>query len=143
MPGFKQYVEETKSDVEKGLEPLRYTTVLYKDGKPLGILSLFDLDDNLIMSYGIVPKHRGNHYSEQIKKEVSEYVFHFVPTIEKITAYIEATNYNSLKSISRLSMQNIAEMYDKETGKKYFVFTVYNPNYIKSDINNTDNQRKI
>jgi RimJ/RimL family protein N-acetyltransferase len=136
LPDFKQYIEDTAEDIEIGLEPLRYTTIVYKEGRAIGLLSLFNLDDNLIISLGIAPKYRGNHYSSKITDEVFEYVFNMDSSIEKIVAYVEKTNLNSLKSISRVSKTYVDEMHNNSKGKEYFEVTKYNPYYTKGNIRN-------
>jgi hypothetical protein len=56
------------------------------------------------------------------------------PSIEKIVAYIEKTNLNSLKNISRVSKIYVNEIYDNSRKKEYFEVVKYNPHYIKGNI---------
>lgn len=127
LSDFKQYILETMIALENNEEPIRFTTFVYKDSVLVGILSLLDLGDNLVLSYGICPKQRGNHYGNKILSEVFDYMFSANLQLEKIILYIDQTNIGSIKSFPRSTHCAIKECYDHKTGKKYFKLATHNP----------------
>ena len=47
LPDFQKYIEEIKSDLEQGFEPFRYTTIVYFENRPVGIITFLIQKMNL------------------------------------------------------------------------------------------------
>jgi RimJ/RimL family protein N-acetyltransferase len=137
LSDFKLYLAETQKDVEDGVEPLRFTTIVYIDEIPIGILSLLNLGDNLVISHGIAPLYRGNGYSSKIKKEVFDYIFTNNNSIKEISAYVDKNNIKNIHSLSKLKNDGSEEIYDKKTGKTYFRISNVNPYYKENTTDRT------
>jgi len=117
---------------EKGISERqnRATSIVYLSEVPIGILSLWLLDqEEVVISHGIAPAHRGKRFSQKIKEELNSYLFASFPNLNSITAYIDKTNNNNLASISRFGYDEIKEIKDGE--QAYFKVCNYSPNYKK------------
>lgn len=117
---FWNYIQETKEDIENDFEPQRYTSIVYYEEFPIGLITFFDLDNELIFSHGIRPSQRGNSFSSRIKKEVYDYVFRNLETVEKITVYIDVNNEKNLRSLQKLPYDEIEKIYDDKKQKEFY-----------------------
>lgn len=124
---FWNYILETKEDIENDFEPQRYTNIVYYKEVPIGLITFFDLDNELIFSHGIRPSQRGNRFSSKIKREVYDYVFRNLETVEKITVYIDVNNEKNLRSLQKLAYDEIEELHDEKQHKDFYKVSNYNP----------------
>lgn len=132
LPDFWQYIEETQKDLEAGIEPIRYTTIAYLEQKPIGLITFYNVGNELIFSHGIRPTERGKRLSSKIKREVFDYVFSNLKDIEKITVFIDANNQNNLHSLQKLTYDEIEKILDCSQNKEFFKVSNYNPYLEKS-----------
>lgn len=132
LPDFWKYIEETENDLQQGLDPLRYTTIVYFENKPLGLVTFFDMGNEFIFSYGIRPSARGKRLSSEIRKEAYDYIFSNLEDIEKITGFIEVNNENSLRSLEKNNFDNVERIMDLNQQKEFFKVSSNNP-YLKKE----------
>ena len=130
LPDFLKYIRETQQDLEQGFAPLRYTSIAYYEDKPIGLITFFDMEKELIFSHGVRPSERGKRFSSRIKKEVFDYVFSTLENIEKITVYIDVNNENNLNSLKKLVYDSIEKVYSKDGDTEFYRVSNYNP-YLK------------
>ena len=74
---------------------------------------------------------RGKNYSNRIKDELFDYIYKNNTDIKCIIGYIESSNVNSLKSVSKTNFDSIEEIYDPSENKTYYKVTSANPLYNK------------
>ena len=133
LSDFLIYIEDTQNDLEQGLEPLRYTTIAYFENRPVGLITFFDMENELIFSHGIRPTERGKRFSSRIKKEVFDYVFKNIENIEKITVFISIDNENNLNSLKKLTYDEIEKVWDPKENQEFFKVSNHNPFLEKSN----------
>lgn len=130
LSDFLEYVKDTQNDLEQGLDPLRYTTIAYFENKPVGLITFFDMENELIFSHGIRPSERGKRLSSRIKKEVYDYVFQSLERVEKITVFISIDNESNLKSLKKITYDEIEKVWDPRQNQEFYKVSNYNP-YLK------------
>lgn len=135
LKDFKNYIIETDEELKLGVEPSRYTTIVYYEEEPIGLVTFYDLENELIFSHGIRPNKRGNKFSSRIKKELFDYVFRSLEEVEKITVYIDSNNTNNLHSLQKLTYDEIETIFDEKENKEYLKVSNYNPYLEKSNKN--------
>lgn len=131
LPDFLEYIHETERDLENEVEPIRFTSIVYYQNTPIGLISFYDFGNELVFSQGIAPKQRGKGFSSRIRKEVYQYIFENMKIIEKITAYIDAKNTKSIYTLGNFGCDEIENISDKKEKKEYLKITNYNPDFIK------------
>jgi Acetyltransferases, including N-acetylases of ribosomal proteins len=119
---FKEYISETENDIRNGIQPLRFTNIIYYQGVPIGLVTLYVLEDEAIISQGISPEFRGNRFSSSMKKELCNYVFSNT-NIEKIIGYVESTNERSINSSKKIGLIGPETVVDSANNKTYFKYT--------------------
>jgi len=134
LPDFLKYIDETQRDLDSDFEPLRYTTIAYFEGRPIGMITLFDADSEYIFSHGIRPSERGNRFSSRIKREVFDYVFRTLDNATKITVFIDVNNENNLNSLKKLTYDEIEKVWDPKENKEFYKVSNYNPYLEKGNI---------
>ena len=72
---------------------------------------------------------RGKNYSNKIKDELFDYIYKNNIDVKYIVGYIDNTNINSIKSVSKTSIDNMEEIYDPSEDKTYYKITSENPLY--------------
>lgn len=127
LTDFKKYIFETEEDLKLDIEPLRYTTIAYYEDRPVGLITFLNLENELIFSHGIRPSERGNRFSSRIKREVFDYAFRNLETVEKITVFIDSNNENNLHSLQKLTYDKIEKIWDEKSQKEYFKVSNHNP----------------
>ena len=133
LTDFWNYIMETKLDLESGIQPQRYTNIIYFKSLPIGLITFFDIGNELIFSHGIRPSERGKRFSSRVKKEVIEYVFNNLKEISEIIMYIDKTNTRSLNSLKKSTYDKIETILDKNNQKEFVKITNYNPYYKEFD----------
>lgn len=127
LPDFLKYIEETKKDLEEELPLLRYTTIVYLEKYPVGLITFFDNGKELTFSEGIRLSQRGKKLGSIIRKEAYDYVFNNIETIEKIVSYVDTKNLNSIKNIEKTINDEKEKIYDPVKDKEFYKFSTYNP----------------
>jgi len=74
--------------------------IAYYNDEAVGYISLTHKEDRYEISYGIVPKHRGEYLGALLLQEFSEKVFEELPDIDKLTLLINNLNTASKKTAS-------------------------------------------
>lgn len=133
LSDFLIYIEETQNDLDQGIDPLRYTTIVYFENRPIGLITFFDLSNELIFSHGIRPIERGKSLSSRIKKEVYDYVFKTLDNVEKITVFISTNNENNLNSLKKLTYDEIEKVWDPRQNQEFYKVSNHNPYLEKSN----------
>ena len=126
---YYQYINDTRDSIEKHQQIDRYTLIVYEGNEPIAIVSFFEVGDTLIYSIIVRPMMRGKNYSNKIKDELFDYVYRNNINVKYIIGYIENSNINSLKSVSKTNMDNIEKKYDPSENKIYYKVTSKNPLY--------------
>lgn len=127
LPDFLKYIQETRTDLEEQIDPIRFTSIVYYQNYPIGLISFYDIGNELVFSQGIIPSQRGKGLSSMIRKEVYQYVFENIEGVEKITAYIDNQNMKSLHALGKFGCDEMEEICDEQGKKQYFKITNYNP----------------
>lgn len=125
LTDFANYLLETNDDLANNILPIRCTNIIYKNEFPIGVLSFLNLGDNLIISYGLAPKDRGNKFMKLILEEVTNYLFSTDSCLQRITYYIDVTNISSIRTLSNEVIMKITQ--DKKTNKQFYEAIQYNP----------------
>ena len=128
---YYQYIKDTKESIENHKHIDRYTLIVYKKSNPIAIVNFFEVRDTLIYSVIVRPIMRGKNYSNRIKDELFDYVYKNSTDIRYIIGYIESSNVNSLKSVSKTNIDGIEKIYDPSENKTYYKITSENPLYNK------------
>lgn len=134
LQDFKNYISETQEEIKMGIEPSRYTTIVYHQMEPIGLITFYDLAPELVYSCGIRPSKRGNQFSSRIQKEVFDYVFQNLIEVERIIGYIDSNNTNSLNSLQKLTYDKIETNVDEKQGKVFYKVLNNNP-YLTNNYN--------
>lgn len=80
---------------KKGID---YSNVymVYLDDKVVGLVTLYYLDNEYEICYAVLPEYRLKHYSSDILKEFTDYVFENT-NINELYLYIKNKNVRSVK----------------------------------------------